>query len=347
MNDTADTNIDVVIPWVDDEDAVWQEIRARYLSEFSESTDRLSHYFRNWDTLRYVLRSIETNMPWVRQVHILTCGQVPSWLNTAHPKLRLHTHAEFFSPDSVLPVFSCNPIEMNLMNIPGLAEQFIYFNDDTLVMKPVTPQRFYQNGLPVDYLVLDFPRGGWLYDRIRIKDSYADICKNSIRLLNDVYPLRTLFRQRKDLVYHSTYKPSDLLRNHFLHFIGKYKWIKINHHPQAMLLSNLIKCLELFPAEMTHTARTRFRSHTDLNQYLYRNMALMSGHFQPHFYDDAFCMVLSGVKRYQKERRALSERTFVCVNDSPFLSEAEYPELKRLVEADLNRSLPRKSDYEL
>lgn len=343
----TDTNIDVVIPWVDDSDTAWLNARAQYQSEFSEPAEHLSHYFRSWDTLRYVLRGIETYMPWVGQVHLLTCGQVPAWLDTAHPKLRLHTHADFFSADSALPVFSSNPIEMNLMNIPGLAERFIYFNDDTLVMKPVTPQRFFHDDLPVDYLVLDFPRGGWLYDHIRIKDTYADICKNSIRLLNGVYPLRTLFRQRKDLVYHATYKPLDLWRNRFLHFIGKYKWIKVNHHPQAMLLSNLRKCRELFPAEMTRTARTRFRAHTDLNQYLYRNMALMSGHFHPHFYDDAFCMVLSGIKRYEKERRALFERTFVCVNDSPFLSEAEYPELKRLVTEDLNQLLPQKSAYEL
>lgn len=347
MNDTTDTDIDVVIPWVDDNDAAWREERAKYLSEFSEPTKHLAHYFRSWDTLRYVLRGIETYMPWVRHVHILTCGQVPSWLNTAHPRLRLHTHADFFSADSALPVFSCNPIEMNLMNIPGLAERFIYFNDDTLVMKPVAPQRFFHNRLPVDYLILDFPRGGWLYDRIRIKDTYADICKNSIRLLNGIYPLRTLFRQRKDLVLHATYKPLDLLRNRFLNLIGKYKWIKVNHHPQAMLLSNLRKCRELFPDEMTRTARTRFRAHTDLNQYLYRNMALMSGHFYPHFYDDAFCMVLSGIKRYQKERRMLFERTFVCVNDSPFLAEAEYPGLKRLVEEDLSRLFPKKSDFEL
>lgn len=343
----ATSDIDVVIPWVDDSDAAWREARAQYLSDFSEPTEHLSHYFRNWDTLRYVLRGIETYMPWVRQVHILTCGQVPAWLNTAHPKLRLHTHADFFSSDSALPVFSCNPIEMNLMNIPGLAERFIYFNDDTLVMKPVPPERFFLNGLPVDYLVLDLPRGGWLYDRIRIKDTYADICKNSIRLLNGIYPLHKLFRQHKDLVYHASYKPLDLLRNRLLHSIGLYKWIKVNHHPQAMLLSNLKKCRELFPAEMTRTAQTRFRAHTDLNQYLYRNMALMSGNFHPHFYDDAFCMVLSGVKRYQKERRALEERTFVCANDSPFLSETEYPELKRLVEDDLNRLFPKKSTFEL
>lgn len=338
--------IDVVIPWVDDTDPVWKAERGKYLFEFQEASSRLSHYFRDWDTLRYVFRSIERNMPWIRNVHFLTWGHLPEWLNTAHPQLRIHKHSDFFSKDSVLPVFSSHPIEMNLMNIDGLAEKFIYFNDDTLVVKPVGPERFFVGDLPVDSLVWDFPRGGWLYDRIRIRDSYADICKNSIRLILDRISLGKLAQGKKEFLYHSSYPLGDRLRNRFFTTIGLREWIKVNHHPQPYTLSTLKKCRELFEDAIRETSKNRFRTNQDVNQYLYRDYALLSGNFHPYFHGDSFCFVLSSVERYNKTRHNLIERALVCLNDSPFLKEEEYPLLKQKVACDLEQCLPLKSDFE-
>lgn len=338
--------IDVVIPWVDDTDSEWKAERHKYLSEFRESSERLSHYYRDWDTLRYVFRSIEFNMPWVRTVHFLTWGHLPEWLNTAHPQLRIHKHSDFFSKDSVLPMFSANPIEMNLMNIEGLAERFIYFNDDTLVVKPVNPDRFFVGELPVDSLVWDFPRGGWLYDHIRIKDTYADICRNSIHLILSSISLERVKRGKNEFLYHHSYPLADRMRNRFFNAIGLHEWIKVNHHPQAHTLSNLKTCQELFGEAMRITTQNRFRANTDVNQYLYRNYALLSGNFYPYFHGDSFCFVLSSVEHYNKTRHNLSEKALVCMNDSPFLKEAEYPLLKQLVTSDLRECLPLKSNFE-
>ncbi len=346
MNSAVMEPIDAVIPWVDDTDLEWKTERNKYLSEFRESSERLSHYFRDWDTLRYVFRSIEFNMPWIRTVHFLTCGHLPDWLNTIHPKLRIHKHSEFFSKDSVLPMFSAHPIEMNLMNIEGLAERFIYFNDDTLVVKPVSPDRFFFGELPVDSLVWDFPRGGWLYDRIRIKDTYADICKNSIHLILSRISLGKLMERKNEFLYHRTYPWVDRMRNRFFNTIGVHEWIKVNHHPQAHTLSNLRTCQELFGEAMRNTARSRFRTNTDVNQYLYRNYALLSGNFYPYFHDDSFCVALSSVEYYNTTRHNLTEKTLVCLNDSLFLKEEEYPLLKQMVARDLKQCLPLKSNFE-
>lgn len=339
--------IDIVIPWVDDTDPNWIESRQKFLPEFKESKKNLSHYFRDWDTLRYVFRGIECNMPWIRYVHFLTCGHLPKWLNIRNPKLKIHKHSDFFSEKSSLPVFSSHPIEMNIRNIPGLAEKFIYFNDDTLVTKPVEPTRFFCGNKPYDYLVLDIPRGGWLYDRIRIKDSYASICKNSIRLLNTIFPLRSLLRKKPNLFFNESYTPLDKLRNLVLGYLGVHSWIKVNHHPQGLLLSNLHKCYELFHEEIDNTSQHRFRAYEDVNQYLFREYALMSGNFIPKYFNDSFCIVLASLKRYDKERNTLSEKSFVCLNDSSFLEESEYPELKKRVQADLNRVFPNPSTYEI
>lgn len=341
-----DEPIDIVIPWVDDSDPIWREDRARYMGEFHENKSNIQHFFRDWDTLRYVFRSIEKNMPWIRYVHFVTCGHLPKWLNTEAGKLRIHKHADFFAADAALPTFSSRAIEMNLMNIPGLSEKFVYFNDDTVVMQPVVPERFFANNMPVDYLVLDIPRGGWLYDRIRVKDTYAQAVKNSIRLLNGVYPLAKLQSESPELFYDSSYTPADRMRNRLLGLIRKYKWIKVNHNPQPLLLSNLKECQRLFPNEIAETRKHRFREYTDLNQYLFRDIALMSGRFCPHYFNDDFCMVLASVERYGQERHYIHEKTFICLNDTQFLSQDEYPALRKMVIGDMEAAFPEKSSFE-
>jgi len=342
----TDYPIDVVIPWVDDSDPEWIASRDKYMGEYHENKKHLAHYFRDWDTLRYVFRSIEKHMPWVRYIHFLTCGHIPKWMNTENPKLKIHRHADFFSKDSALPVFSARPIEMNLMNIPGLAEHFIYFNDDTFVARPTPPERFFHNGLPLDYLVLDLPRGGWLYDHIRTKDPYAQTVRNSISLLSKKYPLPTLLKKNKDLFFHHTYSKSDRIRNWILPKLGIYSWIKINHFPQAFVLSNLNECYVLFKERIDSTRAHRFREYTDLNQYLFRDISLMSGRFIPHFFNDSFCFVLASIDSYINHRHFLDEKTLICLNDSQFLKEEEYPRLKKLVVEDLNKIFPDKSNFE-
>ena len=338
--------IDIVIPWVDDTDPVWKAERAKYLGEFHEKKSNLSHYFRDWDTLRYVFRSIEKHMPWVRKVHFLTCGHVPQWMNLDAEKLHIHKHSDFFTEDSSLPVFSSRPIEMNMMNIPGLSDRFVYFNDDTVVMKPITSERFFRGNIPIDYLILDIPRGGWLYDKIRIKEPYAQTVKNSIRLLNQVFPLAKLYSESPELFFDHSYKKSDRMRTRLLALIRKYKWIKVNHNPQPFILSYLKECERLFPKEISETRKHRFRAYTDLNQYLFRDYALMSGHFHPHYFDDDFCLVLASVERYRKERHFIDEKTFICLNDSPFLLSEEYPALREMVINDMEAAFPEKSSFE-
>lgn len=338
--------IDVVIPWVDDSDPVWLAERAKYMGEYHENKQYLDHYFRDWDTLRFVFRSIDKYMPWVRYIHFLTCGHLPSWLDTNNPKLKIHRHADFFSKDTVLPVFSARPIEMNLMNIPDLAEHFIYFNDDMIVVNHVTPDRFFTNSLPNDYLVFDIPRGGLLYDHIRIKDPYAQTCRNSIHLItNKIYVTKNL-KSKKDFLFHKSYTKSDYLRNLIFTTFRYYEWIMINHNPQPYLLSHLKECLKLFPDAIKTARKHRFRENSDVNQYLYRDFALLTGQFNPQKFSDTVCIVLASIQRYNIDKHYLKEKNFVCLNDSQFLKKNEYPKLRTLVIQDLEEMFPTPSKFE-
>mmetsp|Transcript_29765 Transcript_29765/g.41873 ORF Transcript_29765/g.41873 Transcript_29765/m.41873 type:complete len:1134 (-) Transcript_29765:66-3467(-) len=99
--------------------------------------------FEDNEELRYSLRSVEQFAPWVRHIYLVTNGQVPYWLNLTHPKLSVVTHDQIFVNKSHLPTFSSPAIETHLHRIPGLADKFLYFNDDTMLGNQVWPDDFY------------------------------------------------------------------------------------------------------------------------------------------------------------------------------------------------------------
>jgi len=55
--------------------------------------------------LRYSLRSVETFAPWVRNIYIVTNGQVPAWLNVNHPRIKIIKHEDIFPNKEDLPTF--------------------------------------------------------------------------------------------------------------------------------------------------------------------------------------------------------------------------------------------------
>jgi UDP-N-acetylglucosamine-lysosomal-enzyme len=99
--------------------------------------------YRDNEELRYSLRSIYTYAPWVRHIYIVTNGQVPHWLNARHPRLTVVPHSEIFKNKSHLPVFSSPAIEVHLHQIPGMADRFLYFNDDVMLGNEIWPDDFF------------------------------------------------------------------------------------------------------------------------------------------------------------------------------------------------------------
>eukprot|EP01062_Namystynia_karyoxenos_P004868 TRINITY_DN11719_c0_g1_i2.p1 TRINITY_DN11719_c0_g1~~TRINITY_DN11719_c0_g1_i2.p1 ORF type:complete len:1078 (+),score=220.64 TRINITY_DN11719_c0_g1_i2:102-3335(+) len=99
--------------------------------------------FEDNDELRYSLRSVERYAPWVRNIYIVTNGQVPHWLDVRHPRLVIVAHHDLFPNPSELPTFSSPAIECHLHRIPGLSRRFLYLNDDTLFGNEVWPDDFW------------------------------------------------------------------------------------------------------------------------------------------------------------------------------------------------------------
>lgn len=139
-------DIDYVITYVDGSDPVWQK-------EYEEATGKKidvkkSERFRSWDNLKYNLRAVEKNLPFVRKVHLVVSGpsQVPGWVNTDNVNVVYHKD---IIPEKFLPVFCSTSIEMFLGFIPGLANCFIYANDDMFTGKKCVPEDFFVDGKPV------------------------------------------------------------------------------------------------------------------------------------------------------------------------------------------------------
>ena len=72
----------------------------------------------------------------------MTNGQIPSWLDTSNPRVKIVTHSEIYRDKTALPTFSSPSIELNLHHIPTLSDYFIYLNDDVFFGSPVFPSDF-------------------------------------------------------------------------------------------------------------------------------------------------------------------------------------------------------------
>jgi len=147
--DLATTPIDVVYTWVDGADADWADGLRRTATDVGRSIDEGAldpARYRSRDELKYSLRSVWAYCGWVRRIWIVTAGQRPDWL-VETDRIRIVDHSEIL-PDTALPTFNSHAIEAALHRIDGLAEHFIYFNDDMFVARPVRPEQFFtSNGL--------------------------------------------------------------------------------------------------------------------------------------------------------------------------------------------------------
>jgi len=133
------TDMDAVITYVNSTDPLWQR-------EYAKATGRPleEKRFRDWGTLKYLLRGIGKFMPFVENVFLVVSSesQMPSW---ASEKLHMVCHKDII-PQELLPVFNSCAIEMFLHRIPGLDEEFIYFNDDMFPVAPCNAEDFFMGG---------------------------------------------------------------------------------------------------------------------------------------------------------------------------------------------------------
>ena len=190
--------MDIVITYVDGNDPVWKTDYEKYTN-----VPVMQKRFRDWGTLKYLLRGIEVNMPFIRNVYLVVShpSQVPSWVDQENLRIVLHKD---IIPEEALPTFNCNPIEMHLHRIKGLDEEYLYFNDDLFPLAPCEPEDFFRNGKGVLGFSKHYLASGMYKKICRNSDSHARKAlgmSSSFTFIRPQHTCTAMFRSECESLY--------------------------------------------------------------------------------------------------------------------------------------------------
>lgn len=301
--------IDFVIPWVDGFDKAWQMEKAKYSNGSEESRLKEATRYRDWDLLRYWFRGVEKYAPWVRKIHFVTWGHFPEWLNIDHPKLSIVNHRDYI-PEQYLPTFSSHAIEVNIHRIPDLAENFVYFNDDTFLIRKTRKKDFFKKGLPRGSAVLvpfRTMKGDWLTAPL-----------NNVAVINDHFPFHATIYKHFFKWLNFRYGVFNLLTAWMLPLPAFYGFYEF-HLPSSFLKSTFYEVWDKEKDLLDKTTSHRFRDRADVNQWVFENWQFAKGSFAPRsprigraFYLSGACdNTLEQLCSYIKKQKG----SMVCVND--------------------------------
>ena len=307
--------IDLVFPYVDCNDPVWQKVYKEERRKNDLPTDISQVRFREWNNLKYLFRSIEKFTPWIGNVYMIVSNkeQVPEWVDTDEVHIVLHKD---IIPEQFLPTFNSCTIEMFLGNIKGLSERFIYANDDMYFLKPLKEEDFFENAVP----------------KLSVKTDKG---------------LETMFKKVE-------WKCLTTIANYFgkkLPDPVEEGFLKLPHTFIPMSTETVRIISKIFKPEI-YSSISQFRKAKNFNQYIYTYYQLFSGSYleskrsykYTSFRDND---VISKAKDIAKD---ITEQKYdsICINDVvEFKNDSEFEMIKTIINSALEKILPNKSKYEL
>lgn len=316
MRDEKKIEIDLVYLWVDGDDPKWQAKKNTFIGKIEENSEIncKGRYFDN-DELKYSLRSVEKYAPWIRNIFIVTDDQIPEWLDTENPKIKIIDHKEILPPQS-LPCFNPSLLECFLHKIPGLSEHFLFANDDTFFNKTVFPETFFAiDGFPIIRLTKkSFRRLRWFYRKnIRKKPlyHYSKIIENASKLVKKKY--------------------------------GVYYNGMPHHNIDAYLKSNLQKNVEVvFKNEFEKMFKNHIRNYEDIQRIIYSYTALAEkrGYLRYVSKKESYHLLIHNKNAYENLKKY--NPTLFCMNDSQYANDDDRMKAKEFLE----NHFPEKSSFE-
>lgn len=328
--------IDFVVLWVDGADPDWRKQRMLFRPE-SLNNGTSDNRYRDWGLMRYWFRGIERFAPWVNKIFFVTNGQVPSWLNTDHPKLRLVNHREYI-PEEYLPTFNSNVIELWIHRIPDLSEKFVLFNDDMFLINEVKPIDFFKNGLPCESALMDIATAP---DE---NDCLPHMQINNFSIINKYFVKGDVLKRQRWKFFSLLYG-KDLLRNVLLWPFGYFSCFRDSHLPSSYIKSTFIKIWELEEVMLKKCSNNRFRSKEDLTHWLMKCWQICEGNFSVrsikwgHHYELWEDDIETICRNIIRQKYAV-----VCLNDSK--TEIDFSILKEKLEKSFKYILPNQSQFE-
>nr|WP_306358159.1 MULTISPECIES: stealth family protein [unclassified Nocardia] len=290
-------DIDIVFSWVDGSDPEFRARRAGMMAQVVVGEgDEADARIRQIDELRYALRAVHKNAPWIRRIFIATDSAVPEWL-AEDPKVTIVRAVDHFSDCSGLPIFNSHAVECQLQHIEGLSEHFLYSNDDMFFARPVRPSMFFT------------PAG---VSRFIEADTRIGPGSNN---------------ERRSGFENAARVNRALLRQRFGHVITRH----LEHTPVPLRRSVLHEMEREFAADFARTRTSRFRAATDISvtNSLYHYYALFTGRAVPQeraevrYVDTTLYTGLALLDGLAARRNV----DFFCLNDGSF---PEVPEAERV-----------------
>lgn len=334
--------IDLIIPWVDDTDPEWNQLRLQYSKEINSIQIKSNSIirFESWNNLKYIFRGIEKCMPWINKVFLVTCGQIPSFLDVECPKLKIINHKDYI-PEEYLPTFNSNTIEINYHRISELSENFILFNDDLFPIQPIKESYYFRNNQICDEAV---ERA--LCPNIQESDSHMNMYRavNMMIIINKYFRKRDVQRNNWRKWYHIGYGKR-LIRTIALSHFYDFDYFSIPHMAVAMKKSVIEKIWNLEPEVMDLSSRNRFRNYSDISQYIFRFWKLCEGDFFPRrtkgLYvnvTDENCVEIADIIRSHKHQ-------MISLNETDELKNFE--RVRNIINEALSDVYPQKSIFEI
>lgn len=308
-------DIDLVFLWVDSNDSNWLEKKNKYLDKPEEynidAIDKCRFY--NNDELKYALRSVEQNAPWINKIFIITDNQIPEWLNITHPKIRIVDHSEIIPLDK-LPLFNSCAIETRIPFIKDLSEYFLYANDDTFFWQPVEKDFFFENNKQICRI------NGFIKRHKKPRSLYGTTLLRTYNLIKDKY------------------KPK---------FYAFFPYHNIDIYEKSVFL----ECIKEFQSEFDETLNHRFRQFDDIQRIIVSFYSLVKAKsvlkkVKRNFFENLFnlqsdSMVFNLKKKNVNKIKDINAK-LVCINDSKKATDDDRAKVKEILEHKFNK----KSSFE-
>lgn len=102
--------------------------------------------FRSYGVLDLQIKLIRKYMPYIKNIFVIVSHEEQvEGIDLSDAKVITHDQ---IIPATYLPCFNSCTIEMFMWKIPGLSEEFVYFNDDTFVIDNVHHTKWFVKGKP-------------------------------------------------------------------------------------------------------------------------------------------------------------------------------------------------------
>lgn len=249
--------IDAVVTWVNGEDPVHRAKLNAYLNTIGHRPGTADpNRYRETGEFVYCIASLLKFAPWLRRIYIIADAQKPDFMpllkqSVWADKVVLVDHKVLFKGyERALPTFNNRSLMSMHWNIPGLAEQYVYLNDDFMLLRPVDQRCFFRKGKAV-------LSGQWLPQQPQVM--FGGLLGN-----------KSSGNRRPG--NHQAQAQAARLAGY------QFRYFKVPHKPHPLLKSVMAEYMNQNPEQLAHNIRFPLRDNSQfLADALVNHLALKEG----------------------------------------------------------------------